>query len=52
MKTLAEGVESLEQVNELRNFSCDIFQGYYFSKPLSINDLEIYITKGNYNNDK
>ena len=43
MKTLAEGVESLEQVEELKEFSCDIFQGYYFSKPLTIEDLEIYI---------
>lgn len=52
MKTLAEGVESLEQVNELKEFSCDIFQGYYFSKPLSIEDLQIYINKGNFDNDK
>ena len=43
MKTLAEGVESLEQVEKLKDFSCDIFQGYYFSKPLTIEDLEIYI---------
>ncbi len=35
MKTVAEGVESLEQLEELKEVGCDIFQGYYYSKPLS-----------------
>lgn len=39
MKTLAEGVESLGQVEELKNGNCDIFQGYYYSKPLSKEQL-------------
>ncbi len=39
MHTLAEGVETIEQANLLREFDCDIFQGYYYSKPLSIDDL-------------
>jgi len=45
MITLAEGVESFEQVQELKNHNCDIFQGYYFSKPLSKHDLIKYLNK-------
>ncbi|MDD1615296.1 MAG: diguanylate cyclase/phosphodiesterase with PAS/PAC and GAF sensor(s) [Methylococcaceae bacterium NSP1-2] len=33
-KTIAEGVETLEQLNFLREKKCDEIQGYYFSKPV------------------
>ncbi len=39
MSTLAEGVETEEQVALLKNFGCDIFQGYFFAKPLSKDEL-------------
>ncbi|MCG6200422.1 EAL domain-containing protein [Psychromonas antarctica] len=39
---LAEGVEHKEQVEILKKSGCDIFQGYYFSKPLSLKDLETF----------
>ena len=32
--TVAEGVETAEQLNALRSMGCDIAQGYYFSKPV------------------
>jgi diguanylate cyclase (GGDEF)-like protein len=34
MQTLAEGVETLEQFNFLKNIGCEKTQGYYFGKPL------------------
>jgi diguanylate cyclase (GGDEF)-like protein len=40
---IAEGVEDLEQANLLLEFGCDLFQGYYFSKPLDISQLKTYI---------
>lgn len=40
---LAEGVENKQQVTILQNAGCDIYQGYYFSKPLNLLDLEKYI---------
>lgn len=39
LKVVAEGVEVKEQLEFLKQFNCDIIQGYYFSKPLSENDL-------------
>ena len=39
MLILAEGVETKEQHELLSHFGCDRFQGYYFSKPLSKEDL-------------
>ncbi len=40
MKTVAEGVETEEQLNFLKEVGCDIYQGYYFSKPLSVAEFE------------
>ena len=34
LKVVAEGVETIEQINLLRKNRCDELQGYYFSKPL------------------
>jgi diguanylate cyclase (GGDEF)-like protein len=47
MKTLAEGVESMEQIDLLRKSKCDVFQGYYYSKPHSKEDLIKYLKKEN-----
>ncbi|WP_294964507.1 EAL domain-containing protein [Sulfurimonas sp.] len=45
MKTLAEGVESDEQIKVLKAAHCDIFQGYYYSKPLSKENLIEFLNK-------
>ncbi|MCI1820816.1 EAL domain-containing protein [Megasphaera sueciensis] len=42
---IVEGVETAEQVNFLRNIGCEYVQGYYFSKPISIEDFEKLIAK-------
>jgi diguanylate cyclase (GGDEF)-like protein/PAS domain S-box-containing protein len=47
LKTIAEGVESLEQFEELKNMECDYFQGYLFYKPLPKEEFfEIIKCKG------
>ena len=33
IKTVAEGVETEDQLSDLREMGCDIAQGYYFAKP-------------------
>ena len=35
LKVVAEGVETEEQIEFLRDNGCDELQGYYFSKPVS-----------------
>lgn len=39
IKVVAEGVEHEDQVVFLREHSCDVFQGYYFSRPLPFTDF-------------
>lgn len=34
VEVIAEGVESVEQYSLLKDMKCDMFQGYYFSKPM------------------
>lgn len=43
--TVAEGVETAEQCEFLKENGCDIIQGYYMSKPLNIEDFEKLIEK-------
>ncbi len=37
---LAEGAESREQIDELRSLGCDVIQGYYYSKPIPVEEYE------------
>ena len=39
IKVIAEGVETKDQAKLLKQMGCDIIQGYYYSKPLSAEDL-------------
>lgn len=41
MKTVAEGVETKEQVEFLRTLNCDIVQGYYYARPIQGDTLHV-----------
>lgn len=41
----AEGIESIEQFEKLRNIGCDYIQGYLFSKPISSQEIVILYNK-------
>lgn len=43
LQTIAEGVETLEQLEYLREQGCDEIQGYYYSKPLLPKEFEKFI---------
>ena len=43
--TIAEGVESKEQVDVLKKLGCDLVQGYYFSKPVPAKEFEAFLNE-------
>ncbi|MDD5051638.1 MAG: EAL domain-containing protein [Sulfuricurvum sp.] len=42
LQTIAEGVETIGQLDYLKQQGCDEIQGYYFSKPLPIEEFETF----------
>ncbi|MGL1931551.1 MAG: EAL domain-containing protein [Desulfotalea sp.] len=48
MNVLAEGVEDENQLKLLKSYGCDLYQGYYFSRPLSTEDFLVFLM--NYKN--
>lgn len=44
--SIAEGVETEEQLKALRMMGCDLVQGYYFSKPVPAEEFEHFLTEG------
>jgi diguanylate cyclase (GGDEF)-like protein len=43
MQVVAEGVETEEQLDQLRSLKCQYGQGFYFSKPLAGLDVDLFI---------
>ena len=40
MPVITEGVETREQMEFLQSTGCDMYQGYYFAKPMSVDSFE------------
>jgi len=40
MQVVAEGVEDMDQVNELTDLGCEYAQGFFFSKPIDLRDFD------------
>ncbi len=47
LNVVAEGVETKNQFNFLKEIGCDKFQGYLCSKPLSVEEFEIFFKEYN-----
>jgi diguanylate cyclase (GGDEF)-like protein len=47
LEVIAEGVETQEQLDFLRDCQCDMGQGFYFSQPLEAKQLAAYVHKKN-----
>lgn len=43
IKTIAEGVETQDQLDLLKTIGCDDIQGFYYSKPLEAQDFAAFI---------
>lgn len=50
LEVIAEGVETIEQLDFLRNLRCDTIQGYYFSKPIPGDEAFLLLNNGFGNN--
>jgi len=42
LTVVAEGVETREQIDFLRSNQCDIYQGFYFSRPLLDDEFQLF----------
>ncbi|MFK8258627.1 putative bifunctional diguanylate cyclase/phosphodiesterase [Erwinia sp. AnSW2-5] len=45
LEVLAEGIETAEQWKVMQEFGCTAFQGFYFSRPLSIRDFRAFTSQ-------
>ena len=43
LTTLTEGVENLQQYSDLIDMGCVLFQGYYFAKPMPVDEFEKFL---------
>ena len=48
LKVVAEGVENKEVLTALRLMGCDVAQGYYFSKPVPVDEFEVWLNDCGY----
>ena len=46
-EVLAEGVETKVQLDMLREAGCDMVQGYYFAKPMPIEEFRTFLKEFN-----
>jgi EAL domain-containing protein (putative c-di-GMP-specific phosphodiesterase class I) len=46
LKVIAEGVETMEQLDFLRRNGCDVMQGYYFCKPVAADEFADILRSG------
>jgi len=43
LRVTAEGVETAEQIAQLRDLDCDCVQGYFVAPPLTAEELEAFV---------
>ena len=48
LKTVAEGIEKIEQKEVLQNLGCELGQGYHFARPLDAEAMDEFLSRKNY----
>ena len=48
---VAEGVETMEQMNVLKQMGCDVVQGYCFARPMPVGEFEPYLVRREWHAD-
>lgn len=43
LKVIAEGVETEDQLEQLKKLNCEGAQGYYFARPMTFEDVQTYL---------
>ncbi len=43
LRVVAEGVETIDQLDYLKEKECDVIQGFYFSPPLNAEKFKAYL---------
>ena len=51
-KSIAEGVETREQLEFLKEFRCDFVQGFFYSRPLTNDDFVLFIEKQDFHTQR
>ena len=51
LRVVAEGVETPEELEVLRQLGCDFVQGYLFSRPMSVEDCEHFLSSSSSGGD-
>jgi len=46
IECVVEGTETAEQIEILKDLGCNMMQGYYFAKPMTIERVEAYLSRG------
>jgi EAL domain-containing protein (putative c-di-GMP-specific phosphodiesterase class I) len=46
LRTVAEGVEDQNQLETLQKMGCQLIQGYYFSRPIPVQELQTLLQVG------
>lgn len=46
LDVVAEGIESIRQLNQLQVLGCEYGQGYLFSRPLPVSEVELLLVEG------
>lgn len=52
LDVIAEGVENKEHIDFLTGLGCHVMQGYYYGKPMDINEIKVWMYEQDHKNEE